>query len=152
MRALQETLDEEGEADKKLTELAESIINVEAEEQDDDDDEEEDDEHLGNQLAADLPPRGKCGTIDRRHSSSGGRERTVKALAMYDIRHRHMTAEKSLDSMPLFNIDHPWPIVVFAYNYQTKIRGPHQPSDVACPCVESPNTPTTAASAPTRLK
>ena len=33
---LQETLDEEGEADKKLTELAESIINVEAEEADDD--------------------------------------------------------------------------------------------------------------------
>ncbi len=32
---LQETLDEEGEADKKLTELAETIINVEAEEADD---------------------------------------------------------------------------------------------------------------------
>src|SRR4051812_35106172 len=31
---LQETLDEEGEADKKLTELAETVINVEAEEQD----------------------------------------------------------------------------------------------------------------------
>jgi ferritin-like metal-binding protein YciE len=31
---LQETLDEEGEADKKLTELAESIINVEAEGED----------------------------------------------------------------------------------------------------------------------
>ena len=31
---LQETLDEEGEADKKLTELAETIINVEAEEAD----------------------------------------------------------------------------------------------------------------------
>jgi len=30
---LQETLDEEGEADKKLTELAESVINVEAEEE-----------------------------------------------------------------------------------------------------------------------
>jgi ferritin-like metal-binding protein YciE len=30
---LQETLDEEGEADKKLTELAESAINVEAEEE-----------------------------------------------------------------------------------------------------------------------
>ena len=29
---LQETLDEEGEADKKLTELAETVINVEAEE------------------------------------------------------------------------------------------------------------------------
>jgi ferritin-like metal-binding protein YciE len=32
---LQETLDEEGEADKKLTELAETVINVEAEEADD---------------------------------------------------------------------------------------------------------------------
>lgn len=35
-RKLQETLNEEGEADKSLTELAESIINVEAEEADDD--------------------------------------------------------------------------------------------------------------------
>jgi ferritin-like metal-binding protein YciE len=34
---LQETLDEEGEADKKLTELAESVINVEAEEEDSED-------------------------------------------------------------------------------------------------------------------
>ena len=34
---LQETLDEEREADKSLTELAESIINVEAEEADDED-------------------------------------------------------------------------------------------------------------------
>ena len=32
---LQETLDEEGEADKKLTELAETVVNVEAEEADD---------------------------------------------------------------------------------------------------------------------
>jgi ferritin-like metal-binding protein YciE len=32
-RLLQETLDEEGDADKKLTELAESVINVEAEEE-----------------------------------------------------------------------------------------------------------------------
>lgn len=35
---LQETLDEEGEADKALTELAETAINVEAEEADDDED------------------------------------------------------------------------------------------------------------------
>ena len=33
---LQETLDEEGEADHKLTELAESVINIEAEEEGDD--------------------------------------------------------------------------------------------------------------------
>jgi ferritin-like metal-binding protein YciE len=38
---LQETLDEEGEADKKLTELAESVINVEAEEEDSEDQAEE---------------------------------------------------------------------------------------------------------------
>jgi ferritin-like metal-binding protein YciE len=43
-RLLQETLDEEGEADKKLTELAETIINVEAEEMDSD--EEQDEERL----------------------------------------------------------------------------------------------------------
>lgn len=36
---LQETLDEEGEADKTLTELAETIINIEAEEADDEDEE-----------------------------------------------------------------------------------------------------------------
>ena len=34
---LQETLDEEGEADKKLTELAETVINVDAESAEDDD-------------------------------------------------------------------------------------------------------------------
>jgi len=39
---LQATLDEEGEADKTLTELAETVINIEAEEADDED--EEDDE------------------------------------------------------------------------------------------------------------
>lgn len=37
---LQETLDEEGEADKKLTELAETVINVEAEEAGDEEEEE----------------------------------------------------------------------------------------------------------------
>ncbi len=37
---LQETLDEEGDADKKLTELAETIINVEADAADDDDSDE----------------------------------------------------------------------------------------------------------------
>lgn len=52
-KLLQETLNEEGEADKKLTELAETVINVEAaaeggddaeEDEDEDDAEEEDDE------------------------------------------------------------------------------------------------------------
>ena len=36
VQLLQETLDEEGEADKKLTQLAESSINIEAAEPDDD--------------------------------------------------------------------------------------------------------------------
>ena len=48
---LQETLKEEGAADKKLTELAETIINVEAAENDEEESEEEseeaDDEDLG---------------------------------------------------------------------------------------------------------
>ena len=47
-KLLQETLDEEHEADKKLTVLAETIINIEADEADDDDsdegDEDEDDD------------------------------------------------------------------------------------------------------------
>jgi ferritin-like metal-binding protein YciE len=37
---LQETLDEEGEADKKLTQLAETVINVEADEEDAEEEEE----------------------------------------------------------------------------------------------------------------
>jgi ferritin-like metal-binding protein YciE len=41
---LQQTLDEEGEADKTLTGLAESIINIEAEEADDEEEEEEEEE------------------------------------------------------------------------------------------------------------
>jgi ferritin-like metal-binding protein YciE len=41
---LQETLDEEGEADKKLTELAETVINVEAGEAGDGESEEDDEE------------------------------------------------------------------------------------------------------------
>ncbi len=36
---LQETLDEEGEADKKLTDLAESVINVDARGSDDEEEE-----------------------------------------------------------------------------------------------------------------
>jgi ferritin-like metal-binding protein YciE len=41
---LQETLNEEGEADKKLTQLAETVINVQADEVDDDDADEPEDE------------------------------------------------------------------------------------------------------------
>jgi ferritin-like metal-binding protein YciE len=49
-KLLQETLDEEGEADKKLTELAETVINVEAEgseeDEDEDQDQDQDDEEM----------------------------------------------------------------------------------------------------------
>jgi hypothetical protein len=48
-----------------------------------------------------------------------GRERTVKALAIYDIGQRGMTAGESLESMPLFGMPHPWPTVVFAHIYQS---------------------------------
>ncbi len=51
-----------------------------------------------------------------------GRERTVKVLAMYDIRKRNMSAKSSLAPMPRFDIDHPWPVVVFAYNYESQIE------------------------------
>lgn len=51
-----------------------------------------------------------------------GRERTVKALAMYDIRKRHLTAKDSLEKMPLFGMPHPWHVVVFAHNYESRLR------------------------------
>jgi len=51
-----------------------------------------------------------------------GRERTVKALAMYDIRERNMSAKESLAPMPRFDLEHPWPVVVFAYNYETLMK------------------------------
>ena len=33
-----------------------------------------------------------------------------------------MTAKDSLATMPLWGREHPWPIVVFAYNYETHDR------------------------------
>jgi len=51
-----------------------------------------------------------------------GRERTVKALAIYDIQFRHMTAQASLAAMPVWGNGHPWPIIAFAFNYETKVR------------------------------
>ena len=53
---LQETLDEEGEADQKLTELAETVINIEAEEADEGSDEETDEESD----ESDESPKGKA--------------------------------------------------------------------------------------------
>lgn len=52
-----------------------------------------------------------------------GRERTVKALAMYDIKYRKLDAHTSLAQMPLFGDQHPWPIVAFAFNYQSELEG-----------------------------
>lgn len=52
-----------------------------------------------------------------------GRERTVKALAIYDIHFRKLTAQESLERMPLWRSEHPWPIVTFAFNYESKERG-----------------------------
>lgn len=51
-----------------------------------------------------------------------GFERTVKALSIYDIRYRGMTAKDSLSAMPVWRGGHPWPIVTFAFNYETKER------------------------------
>ena len=54
---LQETLDEEGEADKKLTELAESVINIEAAEgEEDSEDEEESSGKKGNRKSTSRTP------------------------------------------------------------------------------------------------
>lgn len=50
-----------------------------------------------------------------------GRERTVKVLAMYDIRKRNLSAKSSLEPMPRFAMEHPWPIVVFAFNYESSM-------------------------------
>lgn len=48
-----------------------------------------------------------------------GRERTVKALAIYDIHFRGKTAQDSLAAMPVWGNGHPWPIIAFAFNYET---------------------------------
>ncbi|QJW98342.1 YciE/YciF ferroxidase family protein [Frigoriglobus tundricola] len=55
---LQETLDEEGEADKKLTELAETVINLEANDAEGEEEGDEDDDEGGDE--PEVPPkRGK---------------------------------------------------------------------------------------------
>lgn len=53
-----------------------------------------------------------------------GRERTVKALSIYDIRQRGLSAETSLARMPLFGMPHPRPVVDFAHNYQRQFPPP----------------------------
>ena len=68
---LQETLDEEGETDKKLTALAESSINIEAEQADD----ESDGSMGGNGNAR----RRSSGGRGQRAGSRGGRRRTAGA-------------------------------------------------------------------------
>lgn len=58
-KLLQETLDEEAEADEKLTELAESVINVQAEQEGGD--EESDQEGEGEEEGESLTPSGSSG-------------------------------------------------------------------------------------------
>lgn len=84
-----------------------------------------------------------------------GRERTVKALAIYDIYKRRLTAQQSLTPMPRFGMDHPWPVVVFAFNYQAQrcpAVGPAEMLDrgqqLAAPPAAGPTEqPTTGAAA-----
>ncbi|MBX7167064.1 MAG: hypothetical protein K1X74_12110 [Pirellulales bacterium] len=78
-----------------------------------------------------------------------GRERTVKALAIYDIRERHLSARQSLESMPLFDDPHPWPIVTFAYNYESKMRDVRKHESLARH-PEQPAMPSPARSVPSR--
>lgn len=54
-----------------------------------------------------------------------GRERTVKALSIYDIRQRGLSADSSLARMPLFGMSHPQPVVDFAHNYQRQFSQPN---------------------------
>ena len=56
-KLLQATLDEEGEADKKLTALAETVINVEADAADDEEDDEVDEEQTGDAESEDPKPK-----------------------------------------------------------------------------------------------
>jgi protein tyrosine/serine phosphatase len=51
-----------------------------------------------------------------------GLERTAKALAMYDIAHRGMSAEESMTKMEQFDYPHREPIIRFAENYEAAIR------------------------------
>jgi|SRR5215207_3488871 len=64
---LQETLDEEGETDKKLTALAESSINIEAEQADDDG------ESMGGNGRSGSGGRGRAGARGRRKTASAAR-------------------------------------------------------------------------------
>lgn len=52
-----------------------------------------------------------------------GRERTAKALAMYDILHRRMTASESIDQMDTFGVPHTPFVVNFAHNYEEAKSG-----------------------------
>lgn len=51
-----------------------------------------------------------------------GKERTVKALVIYDVKYRNMTAKGSLSAMPLWGTQHPWPIVAFSFAYEAMLR------------------------------
>ncbi len=58
-----------------------------------------------------------------------GRERTVKALAIYDISQQGLTARESLEKMPLYGMPHPWHTIVFAHNYESRIKSERTASD-----------------------
>ena len=65
-----------------------------------------------------------------------GRERTVKALTIYDVRQRQLTAAESLEQMPLWGREHTWPIVVFAHQYQDEHTERLQAAKDACAALD----------------
>jgi hypothetical protein len=65
-----------------------------------------------------------------------GEERTAKALAIYDIRRRNLTAQASLSAMPLWSGGHPWHVITFAHNYETLSR---QSAEAACAARPTPD-------------
>lgn len=80
-----------------------------------------------------------------------GRERTVKALTIYDVRKRGLTAEVSLKRMPLWGRAHTWPIVVFAHQYQDESLRRHDAAHIAGGDVD-PATRTAAGDGTTTRK
>jgi len=79
---LQQTLDEEAEADKKLTELAESVINVEAEEEGNEEEEgaegKQADEGDGEEMDASEEAGGDGESEDEEEEKSAGRKRASR--------------------------------------------------------------------------
>ncbi|HEY1064881.1 MAG TPA: hypothetical protein VGE52_02175, partial [Pirellulales bacterium] len=60
-----------------------------------------------------------------------GKERTAKALAIYDVRKRRMTAEQSVRGLKSFDDAIPAPILEFVHNYErwcidAQVQAAHQ--------------------------